>query len=218
MAAPIALLKFSQGALIGNDGEALAVAAGSPVAIENSNNANVQSWRINLVYTPPGSSVPIAIPLAQNPASNTPYALVTPDVVAGCYRVQIFVYGGVSYSGDQDQDIRNIVVPHATGIVFPPYQMLPSKLPVLGSGIANEKPDELNLGGQPYGWDGEGTEGLLLHFMREVVAGRLGGSGFSWKYIPVGESVTVPVNRQMVVSGGITVDGELNLDGELALI
>lgn len=45
-----------------------------------------------------------------------------------------------------------------------------------------------------------------------------GDENFSYKVIPVGESVTVPVNQQMVVSGGITVDGELILDGELALI
>ncbi len=41
---------------------------------------------------------------------------------------------------------------------------------------------------------------------------------FSYKYIPSGESVTIPVNQQMIVLGGIVVDGELIIDGELALI
>jgi len=48
--------------------------------------------------------------------------------------------------------------------------------------------------------------------------GAAGGENFSYKVVVLGNSVTVPENQQMVVSGGITIDGELNLDGELALI
>jgi hypothetical protein len=176
--AAVALLKFKQGALIGPDGEALIVAPSVQVDIENSDNTDIQSWRLNLVYTPPGGGVAIALPLAENPASATPASNVTPDATPGCYRIQLIVYEGPSYTGDSDEDIRNFAVPDPVyGIVFPSYQVLPAKLPILGTGLPGEKPDELNFGGQPYGWDGEGTEGLLLQFMRDVVAGTIGGGG-----------------------------------------
>lgn len=54
----------------------------------------------------------------------------------------------------------------------------------------------------------------------DVLEDLFGGDddGFSYKVIVAGKSVTIKANRQMVVSGGITIDGELILDGELALI
>jgi hypothetical protein len=185
MPTPVALLKFKQGALIGANGEALAgTIGGGIVEIENSSNLYIQSWRINLVYTPPGCSVPIANPLTENPNGNIPYAAFVPDVVPGCYRIQLLVYNGVNYSGDWEEDIRNFAIPDpAFGMILPPYQMLPPKLPLPGTGQPNEKPDELNFGGQPYGWDGYGNEGLILNFLREVLAGTFGGT------VPVIEEV-----------------------------
>ena len=218
MAVPTALLKFTQGALIG-DGEALAGVPGILVTVENSTLANIQSWRINLVYVPPGqAAVPIASPLAQNPSSNTPLASFTPDPLPGCYRLQIFVYEGVGYTGDWEEDIRNFAVPDpVTGIIFPSYQMLPPKLPVVGTGEPNEKPDEMNFGGQPYGWDGFGTEGLLLEFMRKVVSGEVGGGG-SFKYVPPGQPVLVQPGKLLLLEGRTVVDGYVRLDGHMRII
>jgi hypothetical protein len=209
-----ALIKYTQ-LSAGPDGEAFIGVPSQLVTIENSDNTGVESWKIDMVYTPPGSSVAVAEPLLENPASNTPLATFMPDATPGCYRHVLTVYSAPGYLGDSDVDIRNFVVPEPVyGIIFPPYQELPAKLPVVGSGLAGAKPDELNVGSQQYGWDGEGTEGLLLHFLRQSVE----GMGFSYKTVPAGRRVIVPEYQQMVVSGGFTLDGELVLDGELALI
>jgi hypothetical protein len=209
-----ALLKFTQGALVG-DGEALKVLPGIAVTVENSDDTGVASAILDLHYVPPGSSVAIAVPLAQNPAGPVAPTLVTPDSTPGCYRHRLRVYSGAGYTGVVDEDIRNIGVPDPVyDFIFPPYQEVPAKLPVTGSGLPGAKPDELNFGGQPYGWDGFGDEGLLLDFLRQAVE----GMGFSYKTVPAGRRVIVPEHQQMVVSGGFTLDGELVLDGELALI
>lgn len=41
---------------------------------------------------------------------------------------------------------------------------------------------------------------------------------FSWEYIPIAVAVTIPVNRQMIVSGSLTNDGTLTVDGSMTLI
>jgi hypothetical protein len=221
MATPTALLKFSQGAIIGPDGEALVVVPGTPVKIENSTSgpgSNIQSWRINLVYTPPGSSVAAVSPLAANAASNTPYAEVTPDWVPGTYRVQIYLYAGISYSGAYEQDIRDFVVPDSVhGIIFPPYQMLPPKLPLPGTGQDNEKPDELNIDGQPFGWDGMGTDGLVLTFMRKAVSGAFGG-GYVYKKVVSGQTWEIPENTQALLDGRVVNDGRTILNGYMRIL
>ena len=172
-----ALLKLTQGAVIG-DGEAIKGVASVAVDVENSDNTGVKSWRIDLVYTPPGSTLPIQEPLALNANDSTPYATFTPDGVPGCCRLVLKVYPEINYGGDENVDIRNFALPEPVfGFVYPPYQALPPKLPVLGSGAPNSKPDELNFGGQAYGWDGEGDEGLLLYFMKQV-ASKLYKGGF----------------------------------------
>jgi hypothetical protein len=50
---------------------------------------------------------------------------------------------------------------------------------------------------------------------------RSGGSSsinFSYKTIPVGETVTVPQHQQMIVHGGINVYGTLIMIGEVVLL
>lgn len=44
-----------------------------------------------------------------------------------------------------------------------------------------------------------------------------GGDNFSWKTVPSGQTVVVPLDQQMIVIGGIEVDGTLDLIGELIL-
>lgn len=214
--AAVALIRFSQGFTVGSPGVAFAGAPNVPVTVENDSPTDIQSWKIDLVYVPPGSSVPMGL-LAQG-NSNTPLANFTPDGVPGSYRVLLTVYTGLNQSGTSNRDIRCFGVPDGNGFIWPPYQQLPQKLPVLGSGIIGEKPDEMNFFNQPYGWDGIGTDGLLLDFLRQASAALAGAVNFSYKVVPLGDSVTIPVNQQMIVSGGITIDGELNMDGELVLI
>jgi len=164
-----ALIKFTQLALIPPGGEALKGTAGSVVNIENTVNTDVASYTITLVDVPKGSAVVPGI-LAQADG-NTPAASFVPDAVPGCYRIQLLVYPGIGQGGIPNQDIRNFSLPDSNGFVFPPYQEIPPKLPVLGSGHPGEKPDELNFGGQPFGWSGDGTDGLILHQLLSAAAG-----------------------------------------------
>lgn len=167
--AATALIKFTQGALVGAAGEALVGVPGVQVDIENDDPTDVQSWKIDLVYVPPGSGVAITTPLAQGNGA-VPFASFTPDATPGCYRVFLYVYSSINQTGTSNVDARCFAIPDVLGKIYPPYQQLPAKLPVTGSGVVGEKPDEMNFGGQPYGWAGEGTDGLLLDFIRSTVS------------------------------------------------
>jgi hypothetical protein len=212
-----ALIKFTQGMTVGAPGVAFKGVAGVPVLIENISPTSIQSWKIDLVYVPlPGCSVPIATLGAAN--GSTPSASFTPDAVPGCYRVVMRVYPGVGFTGTPDVDIRNFALPDTNGFVYPPYQELPPKLPVLGSGLPGSKPDELNFNGQLFGWEGDGTDGLLLDFMRSLSSGAIGAENFSYKRVDVADTVTIPEKQQMIVSGGAEIYGTLNVYGELILL
>ena len=160
--AAIALLKFIQGARVGGNGHALVVLPGVQVDISNGgDNTDVNSWRLELLDGPPGSpfeQVPgTPTLLAENPSSSTPAASSTPAVIAfpGSYRVRLQVWTGSNYTGVLDTDIRNYAVPTPlNSIIIPPFQKLPDPLPLLGSGVPGEKPNELNFEGQPFGWSG----------------------------------------------------------------
>lgn len=165
--AATALIKFTQGLTVGSPGVAFVGVAAVAVAISNDSPTDIQSWKVDLVYVPPDSGLAPGTLAAGN--SSTPAANFTPDV-AGSYRVVLTVYTGPGQAGGSDKDIRVFAVPDELGFIYPPYQQLPPKLPVTGSGLVGSKPDELNVGGQPYGWDGDGTDGLLLDFIKSVSA------------------------------------------------
>jgi hypothetical protein len=208
--AAVALIKFTQGLSVGAPGVAQAGVPAVQVDVENDNPTDIASWKIDLVYVPPGSAVPMGTLAMGN--TNMPFANFLPDLVPGSYRLVLTVYTDINQTGQADTDIRCFVVPDLNGIVFPPYQELPKKLPVVGSGIPGEKPDELNLNSQPYGWDGVGTDGLLLDFMRRMSAALGSAVNFSFFDIPVG-GVTVPAGQEMYVSQLITGPGILTVDG-----
>ena len=42
-------------------------------------------------------------------------------------------------------------------------------------------------------------------------------ANFSFREIPSGSTITIPVNQQMVVFGGILIEGELDIEGQLVL-
>lgn len=200
-----ALTKFTQGALVGLPGVALAGVALTQVDVENDDPTDVASWKVDLVYVPPGS-VLVAGVLATGD-SPSPFASFTPDV-PGCYRVVLTVWDSAGMVGTSNVDIRNFGVPDSNGIIYPPYQELPRKLPVLGSGDVGEKPDELNFNQQPYGWDGDGTDGLMLFFMRQVSAAMSALAGETvgiYSLIDNGQTVVIPDDQVMVNIGGLSI-------------
>ncbi len=158
----VALLKFSQGPIIGTGGWALlGTLSDGPVQIANDNNTGVGSWVIELLDAAPGSALVPGV-LAQA-TSSTPMASFQPDV-PGSYRIKLTITG---LDGIVDVDIRvfSVPLPGRKKVVLPPLQSNPDPLPPLGSGEPGEKPDELNFFGQNRGWAGKGgeTDATLLH-------------------------------------------------------
>lgn len=167
--AAVALLKFTQGFTVGADGQALKGVLGTPVNVQNSSNTSVVSWQIDLVYVDPSSAISPATPYAFNNNSSTPFATFTPDV-RGSYRFVLKVWEVPNRVGmPTNVDIRIFNVPEINGLVVPPSQLWPRPLPVPQSGEPGNKPPELNFGGQPDGWAGDGSsDGLVNETIRRV--------------------------------------------------
>lgn len=167
--AATALLRFSQGPIVGANGQALKGVIGTAVLVQNSDNLDVASWQIDLVYVDPASAVVPATPYAFSDAGNTPTATFTPDV-RGCYRLVLKVWEVPNRVGPPvNTDIRIFAVPEINGFVVPAAQLWPNPLPPIGSGSPNEKPSEFNFGGQAAGWAGDGSsDGLLNALVRRV--------------------------------------------------
>ena len=154
---PTALIKITQGATTDIPGRALKVEAdgATDVVFSNGDNTGVVSWYYELLYTPPGSVIATT---TQGPGVTTTFNMGVPDV-PGSYRVRITV---VDAAGVQDIDIRNAVVAFPyQGVLAAPYQANPLPLPLTGVG---NKPDEMNVGGQPYGWDGADNPDQFLMY------------------------------------------------------
>lgn len=163
-----ALIKFTQGPNTDAAGRAVkGTLADGAVTITNGDNTDVARWKIELLYNPPGSAlgaVPGTSVVLAQAVSPTPSANFTPDVGDGqCYRVKLTVWDA---AGAYDVDIRNFGIPNGRGFITPPYQKLPEPLPLLGTGEAGEKPDELNFGGQAYGWLGDSGVGAHHDFFK----------------------------------------------------
>jgi hypothetical protein len=165
--AATASIRFAQGVLIGTAGEVLVGVVGTTVNVSNGNNAGVQSWEIDLLYTPPGSAVAVTIPLAFDNNNDTPAASFMPDV-RGSYRVMLRVWALPSRAGTPDTDIRNFVIKGKRGKVLPPYQNDPPPLPTLASGLPGAKPNEMNIDGLELGWEGSTGNGMLADLIDAV--------------------------------------------------
>lgn len=170
-----ALIKFKQGATQGDDGEALIHDLDDPVEVENSDNAGVASWEIQILEVPYGSAVDLGV-LAQGNGA-VPLASFEPDVLGGCYRIQLKVWPLINQQGDPDTDIRCVGSLGTNGLMVPPPQEWPEPLPHPSSGRPGAKPDELNFGGQVFGWAGTGNDGLLRHALRVLGPGGVGPEG-----------------------------------------
>ena len=170
-----ALIKFTQaGVVSGVAGQALFGVLGTNVFLTNSNDADVASWQIDLVYADPNSSLAITIPFAFSDNSNTPAAVFLPDV-RGSYRWVLKVWSVINRIGDpSDVDIRVFSVPEANSSVVLPSQIWPLPLPDPRSGLPTAKPNELNYSGQLDGWAGNDDFSVYLmnSFIRAFDADR----------------------------------------------
>jgi len=163
-----ALIKFTQGASVGNPGEVLVGATGALVVIANDDNTDVLSWEIELLYVPPGSALFPGV--LSSASSSTPAGSFTPDV-SGSWRIRLKVYNAAGFTGTVDTDIRNFVIPESKhGLVVPPYQKDPDPLPTLASGGTGAKPNEMNINAEEFGWAGSGVDGMLQNFIKQVDA------------------------------------------------
>lgn len=153
---PTALLAFVQGPNSAPAGQAVAgTLVHGAVTVSNGDDTGVVSWKFEILYVPPGSA--LVPPIVQGPGVTATF-MFTPDV-AGSYRLRLTVTDAQAV---QDVDIRNFCVPFAAeGLIAPPYQRNPSPLPLTGVGA---KPDEMNISGQPFGWDGDDVTSRKLLF------------------------------------------------------
>lgn len=216
--AAVALIKFTQGATVGAPGEALVGVAGS-VTVNASNTTDIVQWIIELLYAPPGSALET---LPGNPvilgqaSSNTPSASFVPDI-PGCYRIRLTVQDSL---GAQDVDIRNFAIPLSNqGFIIAPYQRLPDPLPVspgVPTGVTGvtgpgPKPDEMNFGGQPYGWAGNNvpTAKLMHRLVSEYDGATGGGAGPTGPEGPTGPAGSGPV----ILAPSTLADADVSVPG-----
>lgn len=122
-------IKFTQGATVGPDGQALFGSVGSAVHASNVSDASVVSWTWTIVDVPPGSAVPVGL-ISDGP---TPSLTFTPDVTGG-YLVQLDVFDS---AGRSSTDLRVFGVKELSGRFVPPFKA---------------RAAALNFAGQARGW------------------------------------------------------------------
>ena len=165
-----ALIKFTQGLNVGPDGEALLGEVGTDVYLSNVDNTDVASWQFDLAYADPGSALYVDVgPDFDSGSSSTPATQFWPDV-PGSYRWVLKVWNVPDMVGDPSSvDIRVFSVSEANGLIVPPPQLWPLPLPDPQSADPLAKPNEMNFGGQPFGWAGQGVgDGLQGEVVRTV--------------------------------------------------
>lgn len=160
-----ALIQITQAANVGANGQALVGNTAAAVVFSNADNTDVASWEWQLLYVPPGSAIALT---TQGPGPTQTFNMGTPTAaVPGCYRVKLTVRDA---AGNADVDIRCFAVPTANrSWIIPPDQRFPPQLPLTGIGA---KPDELNFGGQAFGWTGDtdNTRRLIYRMIKDIDA------------------------------------------------
>jgi hypothetical protein len=162
-----ALIQITQAANVGADGQALVGNTAAAVVVSNADDTDVVTWKYELLYRPPGSAVPLAV---QGPNATSTFNMGTPTAAKpGCYRLRLTV---ADAAGNEDVDIRVFAVPTSTrSWIIPPDQRDPPPLPLTGVGA---KPDEMNFGGQAFGWTGDDNAARkLLHAILVEIDGAL---------------------------------------------
>ncbi len=213
-----ALLKFTQNGHVGNSGRALIGTDAFAVQIANAVNADVQSYRVEMLYAPPDSPHSIT-PGVQSPTvlaegDGVPAASFIPTVgVSGCYRIRLTVWSGLGFAGQSDVDIRNFGVPTPNKrLIKPPYQKFPDPLPLAGEGKAGEKPDELNFDDARWGWSGAqylpGTYSFrLLNSALDSLDANTSGSPVLVDESTQGEATATPATGSYLFSSDGTTPG-----------
>ena len=163
---PTALIKITQDATTDTAGRALIGDTANDVVFSNGSDTGVVAWAWELLYVPPDSALTLVT------GTSSTLNIGTPDV-PGCYRVRLTV---TDAGGNTDTDIRNFAVPTPNrDYIIPPYQGNPAPLPLVGE---RAKPDELNFGGQAFGWAGDNDAGrVLLHQILLDIDTDLGSGG-----------------------------------------
>lgn len=166
-----ALIKFTQGVTVGPNGQMIVGTTGN-FTVSNSDDTDIESWQVDLVYVPPGSSLSVSAPYQSNDSSPTPSVTIDADVT-GCYRLVLKVWDVPGRAGPPtDTDIRVFGIPETNGTLIPPAQLDPEPL--------DDKPDEFNLSGNLNGWAGNGvSDGLLNHTLKRLDALLGAGAGAS---------------------------------------
>lgn len=124
-------IQFVQGATVGTPGQSLFVVQGTSVVVSNGgSNTGANRWVYTVLWSPPGSSVPIGV--AQDSSTLQTWSF-TPDTTDG-FTIQLDVYDG---SGNKATDVREASVKRASGRHVP--------------GLCND-PSVLNFAANPYGW------------------------------------------------------------------
>jgi hypothetical protein len=171
--AAIALIKFTQGPNTDIAGRAV---VGTPygvdgsVVVSNDDPTDIHHWKVYLVSAPPGSALELATQgdwtLLNEGVSNTPTASFNPDI-AGSYRILLQVW---DVANNLNQDIRNFIILDDGDFILPPFQKLPDPLPLPNPQDPSDvqKPNEMNVGGQPYGWMGNTSYQLHHQLIKHV--------------------------------------------------
>jgi len=153
-----ALLKITQGSDTDIAGRALLGSlTGGAVIFANGDNTGVATWKYEVLNVPPTSAIPLT---TQGPNTTPTFTMAQPDA-PGSYRIRLTVTHG---DATTDVDIRNLVVPFTNGLLCPPYQGNPVPL------TPGTKPDELNIGGQAFGWQGDSNTArpLMWQIIKEL--------------------------------------------------
>lgn len=193
-----ALLKITQASHTDTAGRAVkGTLTDGTVVFSNGSNTNVSSWKYEVLNVPPGSAIPLAV---QGPGGTATYTMGQPDV-PGSYRVRLTV---IHTDLSTDVDIRNLIVPFPNGLMCPPYQGIPLPLsPVL-------KPDEMNVGGQAWGWHGDAdpTRPLMWQIIKSLDT-QMGKPSMGWHTV-IDVDFTSLTNQALHTDGIVTLsDGSL---------
>lgn len=145
----IAKIKFTQGATIGVDGEALFGIAGSEVTVENAgDNPDIENYTFEMIDVPPGSAN--ATGLVQDGAA-TQYKFTPTTGIPGCYLLRLTV---------RDTSGAIAVDERVFGIKEPDGNLMPS---------FKAKGTALNFAGQKRGW-AKFIEEWLRSLVAEIAA------------------------------------------------
>ena len=188
--AVVAALRFVQGPNSDIAGRAVkGTLVDGACIVSNGNDAGVTAWKYELLYSPPGSAV---APVTQGPGVTQTFTF-TPDV-AGTYRFRLTVTGITAL--DVNVDMRCFCVAFPNGLIAPPYQRNPAQLPLTGVGA---KADEMNLGGQPFGWDGDNDPSRQLLFQALQLLDALASGG--GPFLPLDGSAAMTGDLDMGLNG-----------------